>query len=156
MKYLGYSFYWRSKGKCGLCTHLKSQDKFKRTLKQITKRNNGKGYAWLKQRLSQYIRGWLTYYSLADMKQFIHKTDGWYRRRLRTYIWKSWKKISTKSHNLQKCGINKHQAWQWANTRKGYWHIANSWVLHRAITDESLDRAGYPQIMRLYRRLHRN
>jgi hypothetical protein len=29
-------------------------------------------------------------------------------------------------------------------------------VLHRAITDESLDRAGYPQIMRLYRRLHRN
>ncbi|MFV0271810.1 MAG: group II intron maturase-specific domain-containing protein, partial [Macellibacteroides fermentans] len=113
------------------------------------------GYAWLKQRLSQYIRGWLTYYSLADMNQFIQKTDGWYRRRLRTYIWKNWKKISTKSHNLQKCGINKHQAWQWANTRKVYWHISTSWVIHRAITDESLDREGYPQIMRLYLRMNR-
>ena len=145
-----------SKGKCGLCTHRKSQEKFKCTLRQLTSRSNGKGYAWLKLHLTQYIRGWLTYYRLSDMKGFILRINGWYQRRLRMYIWKSWKKVKAKFTNLQRCGISKYQAWQWANTRNGYWHVANSWILSRSITDENLIRAGYPQLSGLYHCLHRN
>lgn len=140
----------------GLCVHPTSQKKFLRTLKQLTNRSNGKGYAWLKLRLSQYIRGWLIYYRYADMRQFLLRANGWYFRRLRMYIWKSWKRVRTKFTNLIKCGISKSQSWQWANTRKGYWRVAKSGILCRAITGENLIRAGYPSIVVIYSVLHRN
>lgn len=90
------------------------------------------------------------------MKQYITQIDHWYQRRVRMYIWKSWKKVKTRFANLQKCGIKKSQAWQWANTRKGYWHTANSWILTRSITNQNLLRAGYPSILGLYSQLHRS
>lgn len=122
----------------------------------MTSRSNGKGYAWLKLHLSRYILGWLKYYHYADMKTFIVSTNKWYNRRLRMYIWKNWKLIRTRSANLQKCGIPKWKAWQWANTRKGYWRISKSWILTRAITIERLVLAGYPSILNLYIKLHRS
>ncbi len=125
-------------------------------MKQITSRSNGKGYEWLKTQLTQYVRGWVTYYRYADMKDFIEKTSQWCNRRIRMYIWKSWKRVRTRFANLMKCGISKSQAWQWANTRKGYWPTALSWVLTRSITNENLILAGYPSIVNIYNKLHRN
>jgi RNA-directed DNA polymerase len=69
--------------------------------------------------------------------------DEWYRRRLRMVIWKQWKLVRTRWRNLIKLGINKHLAWEWANTRKGYWHIAKSHILSIAISNERLKSAGY-------------
>jgi RNA-directed DNA polymerase len=40
------------------------------------------------------------------MKELLTKTDEWYRRRLRTVIWKQWKRIRAKYINLIKLGIN--------------------------------------------------
>jgi len=48
---------------------------------------------------------------------------------------------------LEKCGISRGQAWQRANTRKGYWRIADSWILSIAINNERLKTAGYPSLM---------
>lgn len=88
------------------------------------------------------------------MKEFILRTDGWYHRRLRMYIWKSWKRSRTRYVNLQRCGISKNQSWQWANSRKGYWRLSASWILHRALSTVVLTRAGYPSILEMYIRLH--
>lgn len=155
-KYLGYSFYLRGKPRICLCVHRHNLEKFKRTLKHITCRSNGKGYEWLKYRLTSYIRGWISYYRMADMKTFIEKTHGWLQRRIRMYIWKCWKEIKTRYANLQRCGIDKCLAWQWANTRKGYWRIASSWILTRSITNAKLAKAGYPSMVAIYSRMHRN
>ena len=155
-KFLGYSFYFSKDGKIGLTVHKKSKDKFHRELKTITNRSNGKGYLWLKKRLTEYVRGWFDYYYLADMKSFLNKTEKWYRRRIRSYIWKCWKGVRTRFVNLIKCGISREQAWQWANTRKGYWRIAGSWILHTAITNERLVLQGYPSLLGIYTQLHRN
>ncbi|MBR2229968.1 MAG: group II intron reverse transcriptase/maturase, partial [Prevotella sp.] len=65
---------------------------------------------------------------------------------LRMCIWKSWKKPRTRVNNLIQCGIDRWHAYQWGNTGKGYWRIADSWILARAIGDESLRRAGYSWI----------
>ena len=139
-----------------MCLHCKSQDKFKRTIRHLTSRSNGKGYAWLKLKLTQYIRGWMTYYRHADMKNFIRGINQWYCRRLRMYIWKSWKLPRTRFTNLQKCGINRQKSREWSNSRKGYWHISKSWILHRAIPTEKLEMAGYPSMNKLYIQLHRS
>ena len=57
-------------------------------------------------------------------------------------IWKQWKRIRTKMANLVKLGVKKQKAYEWANTRKGYWHIAGSFILDTTITTERLRLAG--------------
>ena len=103
-----------------------------------------------------YVLGvkYLAYYHLANMKRLLHVTDEWLRRRIRMCIWKAWKKPKTKVANLIKCGINKSQAYEWGNTRKGYWRIANSYILHRAITNEHLCNAGYATLTGAYLEWH--
>lgn len=136
--------------------HKKSKDKFIRELKSITKRSNGKGLLWLKKRLTEYVRGWIGYYRLADMKAFLLKVEGWCRRRIRCYIWKCWKRVRTRFKNLMEYGIGRNEAWRWANTRKGYWRVSASQIMNESITNVELERQGYPSLMGIYERLHRN
>ena len=82
MKFLGYSFYYR-KGECRLCVHPKSSDKMRTRLKSLTSRSNGMGYESRKTGLKQFIRGWVEYFKLADMKRLLQRTDEWLRRRIR-------------------------------------------------------------------------
>ena len=149
VKYLGYSFYVM-KGKCRLTVHPKSKSKMKSRLKELTNRSNGWGYVKRKQKLKDYIRGWIGYYHLADMKRFLLDTDEWLRRRIRMCIWKAWKTPKTKVANLIKCGIGKYKACEWGNTRKGYWRIADSPILKVAINNDSLRKAGYYTLMGSY------
>ncbi len=57
--------------------------------------------------------------------------------------WKQWKKIKTKHDNLVKLRINDGKAWEYANTRKGYWRISNSQILATSITNEFLEKEGF-------------
>ena len=141
VKFLGYSFYM--KRECRLRIHLKSVEKMRSKIRELTSRSNGWGNARRKERLKQYITGWVNYFKLADMKKLMIETDEWYRRRLRMVLWKQWKQVRTRLTNLTKLGIAKSKAREYANTRKGYWHIANSWVLSTSVTNERLKQAGY-------------
>ena len=145
VKYLGYSFYI-SKGKCELCVHPKSKAKMKAKLKELTGRSNGMGYEQRKQKLREYVRGWIGYYRLANMKRLLIETDEWLRRRIRMCIWKSWKKPKTRMANLIKCGIPKRKAYEWGNTRLGYWRIANSRIASCVFTNDRLRCVGYPTL----------
>jgi RNA-directed DNA polymerase len=142
VKFLGYSFY-QMKGEGRLRIHVKSVVKMRSKIKELTSRSNGWGYAKRKKALRQFITGWVNYFKLADMKNLLSETDEWYRRRLRMVFWKQWKRIRTKAANLTKLGIERQKAWEYANTRKGYWHIANSWILSTSVTNERLKQAGY-------------
>ncbi len=152
MKFLGYSFYLKS-GECRLIVHPKSYVKLKTRLKELTGRSNGMGYEKRKITLRLFIRGWLEYFKLAEMKKRLQTLDEWYRCRLRMCIWKCWKKVRTRFNNLCKSGINKKKAWEWANTRKGYWHISHSYILTRALNNDNLRRANYPFLMDCYRKV---
>ncbi len=142
IKFLGYSFYV-SKGEGRLRVHPKSIEKMKERMRVLTSRSNGWGYARRKEALRQFITGWVNYFKLADMTKLLSKVDEWYRRRLRMVIWKLWKRVRTRWRYLIKLGINKYKAWEWANTRKSYWHTANSFILNRTVTNERLRLAGY-------------
>jgi len=142
IKFLGYSFYLKD-GACRLRLHPKTILKMKACIKVLTSRSNGWGNDRRKQALRQYITGWVQYFKLADMKTLLAKTDEWYRHRLRMVFWKQWKRIKTRMANLIKLGINKSLAYKWANTRKGYWHTAFSFILCTTITNDRLRKAGF-------------
>ena len=88
------------------------------------------------------------------MKRTMKTWDEWLRRRFRMYIWKQWKKPRTKVANLKKLGIPAEKAYQWGNSRLGYWRIAGSPVLECSITNERLAAAGYFSILNCYESLH--
>jgi group II intron reverse transcriptase/maturase len=153
IKFLGYSFYvYRGKG-C-LRVHPKSLSKLKDILRVLTARSNGWGNEKRKEKLKQFITGWVNYFKLADMKIYLRDLDAWLRRRLRMVIWKQWKRTKTRFRNLMKLGIPKYRAYMFANTRKGYWHTAKSPILHRSISSDSLCRAGYIFLSDYYRSCH--
>ena len=149
VKYLGYSFYVMKRQMPTHGAPIKSKAKVK--VERTDKSQQRMGIRQEeKQKLKEYIKGWVGYYHLANMKRLLLETDEWLRRRIRMCIWKSWKRVKTKVANLIRCGISKHKAYEWGNTRKGYWRIADSYILHRAITKEHLCRAGYATLMGAY------
>ena len=149
VKYLGYAFY-RIRGNCRLRVHPKSITKLKDKLREATSRSNGMSIEGRKLKLNQIIRGWVQYFKLADMKAIMQTIDEWLRRRIRMITWKRWKKVKTKYENLRKLGVAKEKALEWANTRKSYWHIANSWILATTLTNARFEKQGYLSLLKYY------
>lgn len=153
LKFLGFSLY-RSKDRVGIRANEKSLKKFKQRVKGITSRKRGRAVAQVLNELKLYTTGWLNYYGIADMKNQIIRLNQWIRRRIRMYIWKQWKKVSARFRNLQILGVNKQKAWEWANTRKGYWRTANSWILSTSLANNYLESIGYDDISKRYEIMH--
>ena len=153
LKFLGFSFYRKKEG-TGIRVHPKSIARFKSALKKLTSRSNAMSISYRLYKLRQLIIGWVNYYSIADMIKLARDLDEWLRRRIRMCYWKQWKKIRTRHKNLVKRGIDKSKAWEFANTRKGYWRIAGSPILTRTFTNEDLERLGFQSIAMRYSFVH--
>jgi RNA-directed DNA polymerase len=141
-KFLGLSFYV-VKGKARNFIHKKPIAIFKAKVKGITSRSNGKSMDTRKERLNWLITGWVNYFHIADMKNVAKELDQWIRRRIRMCYWKQWKKIKTKHDELMALGLGNRKAWEYANTRKSYWHIAGSFILATTLTNEYLEKQGF-------------
>ena len=137
--------------------HRNSLQKAKQKLKELTRRNQGRNVRVVMAKVKEFIRGWIGYFYIADMKRILQSWNEWLRRRIRMYIWKQWKKPKTRVQNLKKLGIPSWQAYQWGNTRLGYWRVAGSAILNRSVTNEKLALAGYYDFPAQYeqiRKLH--
>jgi group II intron reverse transcriptase/maturase len=153
IKYLGYAFY-RKKGKCKFRIHPKSIQKMKDKIRNLTDRNNGWGNEKRKHKLTEYVRGWINYFSLADMKQLMKETDEWLRRRIRAVYWKQWKRVRTRYKMLQRLKLPEWKVHELANSRKGYWRMAK--VLNSVITNKLIARLGYISMSDYYLKICEN
>ena len=147
IKYLGYAFY-RNRGKCRFRVHPKSAKKMKGRIKEITRKNKGWSNDYRRQKLAEYVRGWINYYKLADMKGLMAETDEWLRRRIRAIYWKQWKKVKTRYRNLRALKLEEWQVHQIANSRKGYWRTAQ--ILSVALTNKIIAKLGYISMLDYY------
>ena len=152
-KFLGLAL---GRGKNGyfIRAHAKSLKKAKQKLKGLTSRSQGRNVRVVIQRVNSFTRGWLGYFGIASMKNTMSEWDGWIRRRLRMYIWKQWRKPRTRVRNLIKLGMPEWQAYRNGNSRKGYWAISGSGILHHTITNKRLEQAGYESILNRFESLH--
>ena len=153
VKYLGYGFY-RYKGKYNMRVHPKSIAKMRARLKELTSRNNGWGNERRALKLTQFIRGWINYFSLADMKQVLRSTDEWLRRRIRAVYWKQWKKVKTRYRMIQKFGLPEWKVHEMANCRKGTWRAAI--MLNSVLTNKEIASLGYMSMADYYLRICEN
>ena len=148
-KFLGYSFYY-GKGGIKFRVHDKSYDRLKDKIRNITNRNVSMNFNYRIKKLNEITTGWVNYFKLADMRMKLLELDSWIRRRLRACIWKTWKLISTRFKNLMKLGIPKQKAWEFSNTRKGYWRISGSPILNKTITNQRLINHGFKGLSSQY------
>lgn len=155
VKYLGYAFY-RHKGKCRFRVHPKSAAKMKDKIRELTKRSNGWGNEYRAMKLTQFVRGWVNYFSLADMKGLLRETDEWLRHKIRTIYWKQWKKVKTKFKELKKLGVEEEKAWICANMRNGNWYCGGYFVLQTAFNNKKLRELGYPTFTEFYMKVCEN
>jgi RNA-directed DNA polymerase len=152
VKFLGFTFY-RYKGITRIRIHPKSIAKMKNKIRELTARSSGWGNEYRALKLKQYIVGWVNYFKLADMKGLLKETDEWMRRRIRTIYWKQWKKIRTRLKMLKHFGIEEGKAWEFANTRKGYWRISNSPILNRSLNNQTISSLGFIFFFDYYQRV---
>ena len=153
LKFLGFTFY-RRKGETRIRVHPKSVKKLKAKLKAATGRSNAMEEEKRIEKLKQIITGWVNYFGIADMGNLAKELDEWLRRRMRMCYWKRWKKIKTKHDNLVKLGVDNWKAWEYANTRKGYWRISNSPILTITLTNEWFKKRGFLTITEKYLQVH--
>ena len=152
IKYLGFGFYVTKNGIIKPKPHLKSVQKFKRKLKQLTNRS------WnipLKDRIimiNQVIRGWINYFRIADMKLLMINIGKHLRRRIRCIIWKQWKVPKKRIWALQKLGADLEQAKTLTYSRKSYWN--SSLFIGIYITNNKLRQKGLVFPLDHYLKVH--
>ena len=155
VKYLGYSFY-NYRGKCRFRVHPKSVTRMKNKIRALTNRSNGWGNEYRALKLTQFIRGWVNYFGMADMKALLAKTDEWLRHKIRAIYWKQWKKARTKFKELKKLGVDKEKAWICANMRNGNWYCSGYFVFQTAFNNKKLRELGYPTFTEFYLKICEN
>ena len=149
VKYLGYRFY-RHKGTCRFRVHPKSIIKMKNRIRELTDRHNGWGNEYRALKLTQFIRGWVNYFGMADMKSLLQSNDKWLRHRIRAVYWKQWKKTKTKYRKLKELGMNEDFIQWHANMRQGIWNCSNNRLVQFALNNEKLREWGYPTFTEFY------
>ncbi|WP_284699729.1 group II intron maturase-specific domain-containing protein, partial [Planococcus beigongshangi] len=130
-KFLGFSFTPHKEPKVRIAKV--SINRMKDRVREITSRKKPYSVEVRIEKLNQYLTGWCGYFALADTPSIFKDLESWIRRRLRMCMWKDWKKSSTKVRKLTGLGISKGKAYEWGNSRKSYWRISKSPVLHRAL-----------------------
>lgn len=142
VKFLGHGFY-KTKDGYFPTVHPKSKERLKNALREILSRNRKQSIPVVKEMLNKKLRGWCEYFKFAKYEKWSKATDEWIRRRIRQLLWKTWKLVRTKYAALRKLGCTHERAVQWANTRKSYWHIANSYILATTLNNDFLKTQGW-------------
>ena len=68
-----------------------AREKFKREVRERTKRNNPLSMRQVIQGLNEYLAGWVNYFCIQEFRQIFRHLDEWVRSRLRSIQLKKWK-----------------------------------------------------------------
>jgi RNA-directed DNA polymerase len=149
-KFLGYSMTWHKKPKLKI-----AQQSRKRLVEKIRKAMRAARGRSLKQtieRLTPVLRGWIAYFRLTEVKGVLEELDGWIRHKLRTLLWRQWKRVYTRARNLMKAGIDKVQAWKSATNGRGPWWNGGASHMNQAFPRSWFDRMGLVSLLEIHQR----
>ncbi|AIM15675.1 DNA polymerase [Bacillus sp. X1(2014)] len=147
-KFLGFSFTPSKEPKVRIAKQ--SLKRMKKKVREITSRKMPYPMEYRIKKLNQYLLGWCGYFALVDTKSIFEDLDGWIRRRLQMCLWKNWKTSKTRIRNLIKLGVPEWKAYEWGNSRKGYWRISKSPILHRTLGNSYWSNQGLKSLQKRY------
>jgi RNA-directed DNA polymerase len=143
-KFLGFSFTANRQPKRRLAP--KAVIRFKEKIRELTRRTRGVKVEKMAEELGRYLRGWIGYFGQCQTPSVLQGLEEWIRRRLRSVIWKQWKRGSVRFAELRKRGVGKDLAAQTAGSAHGPWRLANSPALAFALPNAYFDSLGIPRL----------
>ena len=131
-KFLGYSF--RRDGK--LRAAPQSLEKFKKRVRELTSRNQGKSLEEVIVKLNQYLNGWFGYFRLSESSSVFRNFDSWIRRQLRCYRLKQCKRAKPIAKYLMSLGVSEQNAWKLGGSSKGWWRLSRTPNINQAMPNK--------------------
>lgn len=141
-KFLGFSFFVAKGKQVRLRIALKSLQRMKQRVRELTPRLGHKGFADVLQELNRYLRGWRGYYGITQAPSVLGELDQWIRHRLRHVTWHRWKTPANRYQQLRKRGADAKTARRDASSSKGPWRMSNCPAMCIALSTTFFDRAG--------------
>lgn len=148
-KFLGFTF--RS-GRIQI--HPKTLHRFKEQVRRLTNRNWGVSMRYQLFKTSQYLRGWINYFGIANCYQLCMDLDHWIRRRVRMAYWRQWRKPRTKVRNLMRLGVRVQAAVACGITSKGPWRSSKTPGINQALSNAYLKTEGLYSLRDGWIKLH--
>ena len=143
-KFLGFSFTWNREPRRRIAP--KAVERFKQRVRELTRRTKGVSIERMAEELAQYLRGWIGYFGRCQTPSVLQGLEEWTRRRLRSVVWKQWKRGTVRFAELRKRGVVKGLAAQTAGSAHGPWRVANSPALTIALPNAYFNSLGIPRL----------
>jgi RNA-directed DNA polymerase len=144
-KFLGFSFTGEREPRRRIAS--KAIARFKERVREGTRRTRGISLQQMVKQITIYLRGWLGYFGDCQTPSVLQNLEAWLRRRLRSVVWKQWKRGRTRFRELRKRGVGKNLAAQTAGSPHGPWRIANSPALNIALPNAFFAGLGLPPMV---------
>jgi Retron-type reverse transcriptase len=144
-KFLGFSFTRGAIVKRRIAP--KALLRCKQRVRELTRRTRGISLEQMMKELASYLRGWKGYFDYCQTPSVLQRLEEWIRRRLRSVIWKQWKRGSVRFARLRHRNVGPDLAAQTAGSPHGPWRLANSPALQYAFPVAYFEALGLPRLL---------
>ena len=149
-KFLGYSVTWHKKPKLKIAPS--SRQRFAEKIRQTLRSARGQSLRHVIDQLTPVLRGWVSYFRLTEERGVLEELDGWIRHKLRTLLWRHWKRAFTRAQHLIRAGLDGKRAWTSATTSRGPWWHGGASHMNAAAPKSWFDRMGLLSLLATQRR----
>ncbi|WMJ86148.1 group II intron reverse transcriptase/maturase [Anaerocolumna sp. MB42-C2] len=145
-KYLGFTFL-KHGGEWKVKPTTEKKKKLKQKMSEYLKRNKAisRPLAETTKRVNEIVRGWINYFRIGMMKQFMEEFGTWLRHKIRVIVIKQWKMPKTIYRNLcylnrkNKNGFDHEAIYKVANSRLGWYRRSGMNVVNFIISPDLLE-----------------
>ena len=120
--------------------------RLKGKVRGLTRRTRGVSLETMVQQLSIYLRGWRGYFGFCQTPSVLTHLDEWIRHRLRSVVWKQWKRGRTRFLELRRRGVGLALAANTAGSAHGPWRLSHSRALDLALPKAFFVTLGLPEL----------
>ncbi len=143
-KFLGFSFTAGPDIKRTIAP--KSLERFKRRIRDITRRAKGVSIKTTIEELAPYMRGWRNYFGFCETPEVLVALTRWVRLRLRAALWRQWKTPRRRRAALIALRVF-GQLCNTADSGHGPWYIARSKALSVGLSNAHFKSLGLPSLI---------
>src|SRR5215831_19302474 len=143
-KFLGFSFSAGPEVKRVIAP--KALDRFKRRIREITRRAKAVSMKTTIEELAPYMRGWRSYFGFCETPEVLIGLSRWVRLRLRAAMWRQWKTPRRRRAALLALGVRSRLASNTASSGRGPWYLARAKALSVGLSNAYFKSLGLPSL----------
>jgi len=143
-KFLGFSFSAGPEVKRVIAP--KALDRFKRRVREITRRAKGVSMKTTIEELAPFMRGWRGYFGFCETPEVLIGLTRWVRLRLRAAMWRQWKTQRRRREALMELGVRSQLASNTAGSGLGPWYLAKAKALSVGLSNAYFKSLGLPSL----------